>query len=123
MYHCVSTTKKLTFLRWTGFEPVTLAVADLRCNHRANELTGSHKGKNTGHISFLGGGGGANMNQFERLEYFFLQTRTHCVLTTKKLTMLRWTGFEPATIAEADLRFNHRANELTDACSAKRPPE
>jgi len=62
------------------------------------------------------------MNQFEGLEYFFLQTRTHCVLTTKNLTMLRWTGFEPTTIAGADLRLNHRANKVTDTCSGKRPP-
>ena len=56
--HCVSTTKNLTCLRWAGFEPVNLAVADLRCNHRANELTGSHRGKKAFNISFLGGGGG-----------------------------------------------------------------
>ena len=56
--HCVSTTKILTCLRWAGFEPVNIAVADLRCNHRANELTGSHRGKKAFNISFLGGGGG-----------------------------------------------------------------
>ena len=56
--HCVLTTKNLTCLRWAGFEPVAIAVADLHCNHRANELTGSHGGKKAVKISFLGGGGG-----------------------------------------------------------------